>query len=185
METDTLSRNGLLTALGVVVTATVIGVIFAHENGVQIIGFGSFICVSLLTLLQQISAAERAAAKVEEVKQATMMAARRVEAATVRVAEKVEEAKEATVKVAEKVEEAKDAAISQVDKLDAIAATTVKVHALVNSAMGVQLRLHAATSRRLANITGSIEDAKVAVLAESVADEHEVKQQGIDAKEVK
>ncbi len=50
-----------------------------------------------------------------------------------------------------------------------------QTHTLVNSNMAVQLRLHATTARRLANLTNDVVDMETAHLAESLAKEHDGK----------
>lgn len=74
------SQKGILITLGVTVTAGVLGASQSAENAVQILGFCSLVCVSLLGLLAQIRTVEKlevvaekaevAAVKVEEVKTA-------------------------------------------------------------------------------------------------------------------
>ncbi len=51
----------------------------------------------------------------------------------------------------------------------------VATHVLVNNNMAVQLRLHAATARRLAKLTNDIVDMEAADLAENLAREHDGK----------
>lgn len=58
-----------------------------------------------------------------------------------------------------------------------------KTHTLVNSNMGVQLSLHAATARRLAAITGHHEDRAAADLAEKLRREHNSRQDVVDSNE--
>ncbi len=71
------------------------------------------------------------------------------------------------------------------DKLDGIAKVAKDTHTLVNSNMAVQLKLNAAVTRRLANLTkGTPEgeaDQKAAELAEKLSNDHESKQRTIDA----
>jgi hypothetical protein len=68
-------------------------------------------------------------------------------------------------------------------KLNAIAATGEKTHTLVNSAMGAQLKMHAAVTRRLAILTKDSADVEAANQAEQLLKEHEGKQAKVDAKE--
>lgn len=65
-------------------------------------------------------------------------------------------------------------------KLDGITETTQKVHVLVNSAMGVQLRLAAVALRRVAELTGNAADVKAAEMAEEAHKSHEARQQVVD-----
>lgn len=73
------------------------------------------------------------------------------------------------------------------EKLDNIEKTGEKVHTLVNSNMGVQLKLNASLSRQVANLTSDpkakAEATKAAELAESLLSEHEKKQAVVDNKE--
>ena len=74
-------------------------------------------------------------------------------------------------------------------ELTKIKETGEKVHTLVNSNMGVQLRLNATLSRRVADLTTDYEEkrlaTKAAELAESLLTEHEGKQAIVDRKEEK
>src|SRR5678815_2998734 len=70
-------------------------------------------------------------------------------------------------------------------KMDEIARVGVDTHTLVNSNMGVQLKLNAALSRRMANITKSNEDIQAAELAEIALAEHIKKQAIVDSGEKK
>lgn len=69
---NTLSKNGLLMAIGLIVALTIIGT-FTTDDRItqgQVIGFGSMICVSLLSLLKQINTDEKTEEmKIELVKQ--------------------------------------------------------------------------------------------------------------------
>jgi hypothetical protein len=58
---------------------------------------------------------------------------------------------------------------------------TNDTHTLVNSNMGVQLKLNASVTRRLAVMTGNADDIAVADLAQSMYDEHVKKQAVVDA----
>lgn len=86
---------------------------------------------------------------------------------------------------AEKVEEVKvdlkKTSKEQSETLSEIKDTGEKVHILVNSNMGIQLRLNAVQSRRLADITKNPDDIKAAALAQSMLEEHEKKQAVVDA----
>lgn len=66
-------------------------------------------------------------------------------------------------------------------RLGKIAETGEKTHTLVNSNMGVQLRLHAVTSRRLADVLNTPETEEIAQLAAKMLEEHESKQATVDA----
>lgn len=69
-------------------------------------------------------------------------------------------------------------------KLNVMAKTGEKIHILVNSAMGNQLKINAIMARRLAVFTknkpGNRADVESANLAERLLKEHEEKQQVID-----
>jgi hypothetical protein len=67
-------------------------------------------------------------------------------------------------------------------KLDGIAAVSVATHTLVNSNMGVQLKLNAVVTRRLAAVTNDPEDLKAADLSERLLREHEAKQAVVDSR---
>lgn len=67
-------------------------------------------------------------------------------------------------------------------RLGKIAKTAEKVHTLVNSAMGSQLKLNAVATRRLAILTNSPVDVDAAAVAEKALKEHEAKQATVDAK---
>ena len=60
-------------------------------------------------------------------------------------------------------------------KNTAVATLAVKTHDLVNGSMLVQLKLHANTSRALANITRHTEHEEIALLAEKLLKEHQEK----------
>jgi ribonuclease HII len=66
-------------------------------------------------------------------------------------------------------------------KLDNIAQLSEKTHALVNSAMGAQLRLTAETARALADVDPASVNVTAANLAERLYREHQVKQAAADA----
>jgi hypothetical protein len=76
---------------------------------------------------------------------------------------------------------------AQVEKLTKIEETGEKVHTLVNSNMGVQLRLNVALSRQVASLTINPEEKmaaiKAAKLAEALLHEHEAKQGIVDRKD--
>ena len=65
-------------------------------------------------------------------------------------------------------------------KLIEIANVGIAVHTLVNSNMGVQLKLNAVVSRRLAEITKDRADLAAAELAQGLLHEHEAKQAIVD-----
>lgn len=62
-DTADMIQTTILVVIGIVAVSGIFGVILAHDHAVQIIGFCSLICVSLLGLLQQ----QRVAVKAEEV----------------------------------------------------------------------------------------------------------------------
>lgn len=55
-----------------------------------------------------------------------------------------------------------------------------KTHILVNSNMGVQLKIAAVALRRIAFMTSNLDDSKAAEIAENLLKEHEVKQSTVD-----
>lgn len=67
-------------------------------------------------------------------------------------------------------------------KLDDIAKTGNAVHVLVNSNMGVQLKISAVALRRVADLTNDDKDILAAKMAEDLLNAHEVKQATVDAK---
>ncbi len=75
----------------------------------------------------------------------------------------------------------KDTTAVYTDKLNAIAETGNQVHTLVNSNMAIQLRINAAVTRRLANLTGDPEDERAAKVAEAMSIDHSSKQAALDA----
>jgi nitrogen fixation/metabolism regulation signal transduction histidine kinase len=87
-------------------------------------------------------------------------------------------------KAATKVEEVKDTLESHneasADKLAEMAEVGEATHTLVNSAMGAQLRLHAATARALAEQTHLPAHTAAADLAEKLLAQHEAKQRRVD-----
>jgi hypothetical protein len=95
--------------------------------------------------------------------------------------EAAEKVAEAAVKVDEvKTSLAESNANTEV-QLSKIEATGEKTHTLVNSNMGVQLKLNAVSTRRLAELTKNAVDAAAADLAEKTLKEHEGKQAIVDA----
>ena len=86
---------------------------------------------------------------------------------------------------AKKVEEVKtDLAASDAKtlvQLNKMEETGEKTHTLVNSNMGVQLKLNAAVTKRLANMTQDKNDIEAAELAATMLTEHEKKQAIVDA----
>ena len=94
-------------------------------------------------------------------------------------------ANETSDKVAEvKVDLAKTSE-DQAVKLDKIEETGDKVHTLVNSNMGVQLKLTSVAMARIAELTKDPMDIRAADLARSLLHEHEKKQAVVDGKENK
>ena len=65
--------------------------------------------------------------------------------------------------------------------LDVIEKTGEKTHTLVNSNMGVQLRMHADLTQRMAEKTKEPEDIAAALQAKKLWDEHQGKQATVDA----
>lgn len=163
-----VSRNGILIALGVVVTVAVVGSVVSKENSTAIIGFCSLICVSLFSELRRIQtdaeqslAARKTAANVADVKTALGVSD-----------EKVEEVKNNLV-----VSEQKTTA-----QLTSIAKVAADTHTLVNSNFGVQLRLNMELSRWKADQTKLTADIDAANSAQKLYEEHMAKQATVDAK---
>jgi len=147
----------VLVAIGVVVVVGVIGAVVQPSSTVQIIGFCSFVSVSLFSYLRQENAAVATASKVEEVKVAAKQVATTLETTVAK----------------------------QDEKLTSIAKTGRDTHTLVNSNMGVQLRLNAELSRWKANETKLQIDKDAADLAEKLLDEHLAKQATVDERDKK
>ena len=83
---------------------------------------------------------------------------------------------------AKEVKETLAANTSKQDKqLDVIEKTGEKTHTLVNSNMGVQLRMHADLTQRMAEKTNEPEDIAAALQAKKLWDEHQGKQATVDA----
>jgi hypothetical protein len=93
--------------------------------------------------------------------------------------------KRGQAKAAEKVERVAEVAAraeaTTQTKLAEIARVGVDTHTLVNSNMGVQLKLNAALSRRIADYTRNADDIAAADLAQLLYDEHLKKQAVVDA----
>jgi hypothetical protein len=68
-------------------------------------------------------------------------------------------------------------------KLDSLAVSSDKIHTLVNSNMGVQLRISASALRRVADFSKDPKDERIAEEAERLAQDHESKQHKVDEKE--
>lgn len=66
-------------------------------------------------------------------------------------------------------------------KLRTIGKVADKTHTLVNSNMGIQLRLNAGNSQIVAELRGRPEDIQAAKLAEKMLADHEGKQATVDA----
>ncbi len=66
-------------------------------------------------------------------------------------------------------------------KLTGLARVAAATHALVNNAMGMQLKAHALMARELAALRGDPASAKVAEVAEEAYLEHQRKQSLVDA----
>jgi hypothetical protein len=94
-------------------------------------------------------------------------------------------AAEVQEKAAAKVEEVaavlEQSTIVSDAKLDSLALVSSATHTLVNNNMAIQLKLNAAVTRRLANITKNSSDVEAAELAEKLVAEHEAKQAIVDA----
>lgn len=96
--------------------------------------------------------------------------------------------KKAAEKVAEVASDLKASSSDSNTKLDGLIAQSADqtkvmdaTHTLVNNAMAAQLRLNKAVTRRLANMTGDPIDIEAADVAEIAYDEHQKKQQVVDA----
>ena len=71
---------------------------------------------------------------------------------------------------------------NQISDVENIAHST---HTLVNSNQGTQLKLHAATAKRLAIMSGNPQDEQIAKQAEAAVHDHEAAQGKVDAKNPK
>src|ERR1051326_998852 len=89
------------------------------------------------------------------------------------------EVKKATEEVRVKLEETNQ---ETAKALNEIAVTGNNVHTLVNSNMGVQLKISAVALRRVAELTKNKNDEAAASLAEKSLAEHERKQSMVDAR---
>jgi len=87
--------------------------------------------------------------------------------------------------VATKVEavrtDLKEQGIADNRKMDEIAKVGVDTHTLVNSNMGIQLRLAASFARRVADLTKNVLDISAAEIAEAAYKEHVAKQAIVDS----
>jgi hypothetical protein len=96
------------------------------------------------------------------------------------------DAAEKVVEVAEKTEGVRRALVdnneSTTIRLDGLAVSTDKIHVLVNSNMGVQLRISSTALRRIADLTKDPADVRIADEAERLAMDHESKQHKVDVK---
>jgi len=86
----------------------------------------------------------------------------------------------ATIVLAYMAQRNKDAAEATAKKQDKKLET---IHTLVNSGHLIQLKLHAVTAARLAEITGDERDKDAAILAQRTVTEHEAQQAKLDANE--
>lgn len=145
---QTSFRVSILIAIVVLVVLGVLGSILSPDKSVNILGFCTLICVSLLALLKSESAEQKvddAAKKVEQVKV------------------NLENSDHITMVQLQKIEE-----------------TGEKVHTLVNSNMGIQLKLGMELSEFKAATTKTEEDISAAKLARSQYNEHVKKQAEVD-----
>ena len=96
------------------------------------------------------------------------------------------DAAEKVVQVATKTESVRQALVDADSatsvKLDNLTVQTDKVHTLVNSNMGVQLRISAGALRRVAEYSKDPADIRIAEEAERLARDHETKQNKVDVK---
>jgi hypothetical protein len=95
--------------------------------------------------------------------------------------EAAEKVAEAAVKVDEVKTSLAASNFANEAQLNKIEATGEKTHTLVNSNMGVQLKLNAVSTRRLAVLTKDAVDEAAANLAEQTLKEHEGKQAIVDS----
>lgn len=97
-----------------------------------------------------------------------------------------QDAAEKVVEVATKTEGVRQALVAAdnatTTKLDNLTVQTDKVHTLVNSNMGVQLRISSTALRRIADLTKDPADIRIAEEAERLAQDHESKQHKVDVK---
>jgi len=70
--------------------------------------------------------------------------------------------------------------LSNSQKLDGVVSTNKQIHTLVNSNMGVQLKVNVVLAWRIYALTKDPEDLKAAQLAENYLKDHEIKQGVVD-----
>lgn len=128
-----------------------------------------------------LAASEAVAQKAEEMRTTLAVATRKQEVALAQAAVKAEEVKTALVVATDKQN---TAASQREDKLDRIEKTTESVHTLVNSNMGVALKVSMVALRRVADLTGHADDRAAADLAEKAFSAHEAKQAIVDSGKV-
>lgn len=68
-------------------------------------------------------------------------------------------------------------------KLDGLSKVAAATHVLVNNNMAIQLKLNAAVTRRLADLTKTAEDVAAADAADTALREHMAKQAVVDSRE--
>lgn len=166
---DGPTQTIVLVVLGGVVVAGLLGASVSKEGAPQILGFCGMIVVQLFTLLQQSRAATQADRKVDE--------------AAVKVAEVAVAAQTTAAKVEEVKQILDTTTVTAAGKMEALEKVAGATHTLVNSNMGVQLKLNAVVSRRLADMTKEPADMVAAELADKLLAEHVSKQAVVDSKE--
>jgi hypothetical protein len=118
-------------------------------------------------------AADRRGVKVEAAANKAQLAATHAAEEATEVAVKTEGVRKALI----------DSNSATSSKLDNLTTQTDKVHTLVNSNMGLQLKIAATLARRLADLTGLESDKKIADGHEQLSRDHELKQAAVDHKE--
>ncbi len=133
-------------------------------------------------LLERQAKAETDRLAALEIKKAAEAVAVALRVANEEANRRAEESKAAAEQVASVLKATTDSSDARIEKLTKV---TNDTHTLVNSNMGVQLRLNKVVTRRLANLTKDTPegeaDEKAAALAESMLSEHEAKQAIVDA----
>lgn len=131
---------------------------------------------------------EETAAKVDEVKDAVAHSSEDAAASVLEVRKTAAGTAAKVEGVQKTLVQSTQESTHRLDDLTAVALATQKLgkktHRMVNSAMGIQLRISALALRRLAQMTGNPEDIAAAELAEQVYAEHHaaevVVEKGID-----
>jgi hypothetical protein len=173
--------------LGVVLVALVgvIGAALDSSSSVNILGFCTLTCTTLLSYAQQRKNAviaekssEKAVAASTAAETAASLAAREVRAVSV-------VAKAAATKVDEVKDTLADESAKASNKLDELVKTTVATHMLVNSRYAAELKLTMLALKKVVDLStdtsGHTYDVAAYVEAKRLYEDHEAKQAAVDA----